>query len=573
MSAPDWLRDQSRSVRPLLGAAIAASVANALALIAQAALLATALDDALFARASARALLPALSGFVLLGGARLGLAVLTRRYGFNAGRRVVTAVRAELLAQVQRLGPQWLTRQSSGDLITRLVDGVDQLAAYFARYLPQRAFALILPLAILVAAFPADWVAGLVLLLTAPLVPLFMLLLGHAAERASQRRWTALTRLGAHFLDALQGLVTLRLFGAGAREQALLAASSEAYRSETMAVLRVAFLSSLVLEFFATVSIAVVAVLVGFRLLWGDLHFFNGLFVLLLAPEFFLPLRALGTLRHARMDALAVAAGVQQILAEPVPVRPAGGGGVPQAPITIAFEGVDFAHAPGRPALAGLDLQIPAGRTLAVVGDSGAGKSTLLTLLLGFARPQRGRICINGDDLADLDLARWRQRLAWVPQRPHVFAGSVRDNLRIARADADVPALQRAAAAAGLDAVVAQLPQGWDTPLGEHGHGLSGGQAQRLALARAFLRDAPVLLLDEPTQHLDAVAGAAIDDALARLGHGRTVLTIAHRMQPARAADAIAVLQAGRVVELGTHAELLAAGGAYARLLHADQAA
>ncbi len=573
MSAPDWLRDRSRSVRPLLGAAIVASVANALALIAQAALLAAALDDALFARASVRALLPALSGFVLLGGVRLGLAVLTRRCGFNAGRRVVTAVRTELLAQVQRLGPQWLARQSSGDLITRLIDGVDQLAAYFARYLPQRAFAVILPLAILVAAFPADWVAGLVLLLTAPLVPLFMLLLGHAAERASQRRWTALTRLGAHFLDALQGLVTLRLFGAGAREQALLAASSEAYRSETMAVLRVAFLSSLVLEFFATVSIAVVAVLVGFRLLWGDLHFFNGLFVLLLAPEFFLPLRALGTLRHARMDALAVAASVQQILAEPVPVRPAGGGGVPQAPITIAFEDVDFAHAPGRPALAGLNLQIAAGRTLAVVGDSGAGKSTLLTLLLGFARPQRGRICINGVDLADLDLERWRQRLAWVPQRPHVFAGSVRDNLRIARADADAPALQRAAAAVGFDAVVAQLPQGWDTPLGEHGHGLSGGQAQRLALARAFLRDAPVLLLDEPTQHLDAAAGAAIDDALARLGHGRTVLTIAHRMQPARAAGAIAVLQAGRVVELGTHAELLAAGGAYARLLRADQAA
>ncbi|MDE2176738.1 MAG: thiol reductant ABC exporter subunit CydD [Xanthomonadaceae bacterium] len=573
MPAPDWLRDRSRSVRPLLGAAIAASAANALALIAQAALLASALNDAIFAHASARALLPALLGFVLLGGARLGLTVLTRRCGFNAGRRVVTAVRSELLAQVQRLGPQWLARQSSGDLITRLVDGVDQLAAYFARYLPQRAFAVVLPLAILAAAFPADWVTGLVLLLTAPLVPLFMLLLGHAAERASQRRWTALTRLGAHFLDALQGLVTLRLFGAGAREQALLAASSEAYRSETMAVLRVAFLSSLVLEFFATVSIAVIAVLVGFRLLWGDLHFFNGLFVLLLAPEFFLPLRTLGTLRHARMDALAVAASVQQILAEPVPARARGGGRVAQAPIAIAFEGVDYAHAPGRPALAGLDLRIAAGRTLAVVGDSGAGKSTLLTLLLGFARPQRGRIRINGIDLADLDLERWRQQLAWVPQRPHVFAGSVRDNLRIARADADALALQRAAAAAGLDAIIGQLPQGWDTPLGEHGHGLSGGQVQRLALARAFLRDAPVLLLDEPTQHLDAAAGAAIAEALARLGHGRTVLAIAHRMQHARVADAIAVLQSGRVVEHGTHAELLAAGAAYARLVRADQAA
>lgn len=547
----------------------------------QAALLAWALHAAIFERAAMLTLVPAIIGYFALAVARALLAVAGRHFGFRAGREVVSGVRTQLTAHLQALGPSWLAGRASGELVTRLVDGVEALEPYFARYLPQLAAAVVLPLVVLAAAFPADWVSALVLLVTAPLVPIFMVLLGEQAQRTSQRRWVTLTHLGERFFDALQGLVTLRLFGAGERERVLLVAGSEAYRRETMAVLRVAFLSSLVLEFFATLGIAVVAVLVGFRLLWGEVVFARGLFVLLLAPEFYLPLRALGALRHARMDALAVAGDVAELLALPTPqaaadfpvdIRAGARAAPPDAPLGVAFERVSFDHAPGRPGLDALTLALPAGSTTLLVGESGAGKSTLLQTLLGFAVPQLGCIRINGVDLATLDREAWRRQIAWLPQRPHLFVGSVRDNLLMACPHADAHALQQAAAAAGLDEVIAALPAGWDTPLGENGHGLSGGQAQRIGLARALLRDAPLWLLDEPTQHLDAASADAIERTLLRSSAGRTVVWVAHRLSAAPAADAIAVMHAGHIVEHGNHATLLAGNGEYARLLRAQVA-
>ena len=574
-AASAWLRDQARPVRALLGTGIAAGLLQAALMCLGAWMLAHVLAGAIFHGRRWSMAWPWLLALLALAALRFALGLLQRRATFEAGARVADAVRQALEKRMRELGPRWGTRQASGDLATRLVDGVDALVPYYAGYLPQVAFAVLVPALILLVVLPADPWSALVLVFTAPLVPLFMVLAGQAAEQASQRRWMRLRRMGAHFMDALAGLTTLRLYRAATREQALLEATGEAYRRETMAVLRIAFLSALVLEFFATVSIAVLAVLIGFRLMWGKLAFEQGLFVLLLAPEFFLPLRALGTQRHRRMDAAAAATDLVEWLAVQLPqaAQVASPSPIAATQLTIDFERVGFAHEDGRAVLRDLDLHLPAGTSLTLVGASGSGKSTLLSLLMGFDAPQSGRILVDGHDLARTDLDAWRRHIAWIPQRAHVFHGSLRDNLLIAAADADTFTLWRALQAASLDGVVARLPQGLDTPLGERGHGLSGGECQRLALARAWLRNAPLLLLDEPTQHLDDATAASIDAALARLGEGRTVIRITHRLDGIRDDEHVAVLADGRIVEHGRADALRAAGGHFAGLLAAEQAA
>lgn len=571
-----WLREQARPVRRLLATGVGAGAAQAVLMCLAAWLVAHVLAGAIFHGYGWAQAWPVLAALPLLAAARFGLTLWQRRVTFEAGARVSTAVRQALEQRLRQLGPSWAARQASGDLATRLVDGVDALVPYYAGYLPQMAFAVMVPMLILLAVLPADPWSALVLVATAPLIPLFMVLVGRAAEQASQRRWMRLRRMGARFMDALSGLTTLRLYRAAAREQALLAATGEAYRHETMAVLRIAFLSALVLEFFATVSIAVLAVLIGFRLMWGRLAFEPGLFVLLLAPEFFLPLRTLGAQRHRRMDAAAAAEDLAGLLASDMPDA------VPQWPtqtavavasVAVAFEHVGFGHASDRQVLHDLDLIVPAGTRLTLVGASGGGKSTMLDLLMGFVEPQAGRVLVNGRNLADLDRVAWRRHIAWVPQRAHVFHGSLRDNLLIAAPKADRLSLQRAIHAAALAPVIARLPHGLDTLLGEGGHGLSGGECQRLALARAWLRHAPLLLLDEPTQHLDSAAASGIDAALARLGEGRTVIRVAHRLNAIGDDERVAVLAEGRIVEQGRAAALRAAGGAFAGLLAADRAA
>ncbi len=575
VSTSSWLREQARPVRLLLATGVAAGGAQAVLLCVGAWLMAWVLARAVLAGSGLTDLWPAVAALVVIALARFALGIEQRRVTFEAGAQVSDNVRRALEQRVRQLGPAWATQQSRGDIVTRSVDGVQALVPYYAGYLPQVALTAVIPVVILLAALPADPWSALILLLTAPLVPVFMILVGGAAERASQRRWSQLRRMGARFMDALSGLTTLRLCRATAREEALLAATGEVYRKETMAVLRIAFLSALVLEFFATVSIAVLAVLIGFRLMWGTLGFEQGLFVLLLAPELFLPLRALGAQRHRRMEAAAAAEDLIALLDEPLvkasaDLAPRPSIDLEPRQIALTFEKVSFAYAPDRPVLHELDLVVEPGNVLTLVGSSGSGKTTLFNLLLGFAAPQTGRILVNGRDLATLELQAWREQISWVSQRAHVFHGSLRDNLMIAAPDSDETLLQRALKAAALQVVVARLPQGLDTPLGEHGHGLSGGERQRLALARAWLRDAPVLLLDEPTQHLDASTAAAIDAAVAALAVGRTVIRIAHRLDHLADDARVAVLAEGKIVESGRVAELRAAQGAFARLLAAD---
>ncbi len=581
-SVTGWLREQARPVRRLLAVGIVAGALQAVLMCVGAWLVAHVLAAAIFHGRGLAQAWPALAALPALAILRFALTLWQRRMTFEAGARVSTVVRQALEARIRQLGPRWAAQQSSGDLATRLVDGLDALIPYYAGYLPQMAFAVVVPAIILLAVLPADPWSALVLAITAPLVPVFMVLVGQAAEHASEQRWMRLRRMGARFMDALSGLTTLRLYRAAAREQALLASTGEAYRRETMAVLRIAFLSALVLEFFATVSIAVLAVLIGFRLMWGRLAFEPGLFILLLAPEFFLPLRQLGVRRHQRMEAAAAAEDLVGLLAASAATnsdRPAGTAAAP-APVafqasrvSIACEGLGFGYAPDRCVLRDLDLTVAAGATLTVVGASGGGKSTLLALLMGFMEPVTGHILVNGQNLSSLELSSWRQHIAWVPQRPHVFHGTLRENLLIAAPNADQLQLRRAIHAAALAPVIARLPQGLETPLGERGLGLSGGECQRLALARAWLRDAPLLLLDEPTQHLDSALSADVDAALASLCEGRTVVRVAHRLATLADGEQVAVLADGRIAEQGTVAALRAANGIFADLLRADLAA
>jgi ATP-binding cassette, subfamily C, bacterial CydD len=481
-------------------------------------------------------------------------------------------VRSALVRHLQALGPAYIQSRHSGELAVAAVEGIEALEPYYARYVPHMALVALLPLSLLAFIFPLDWISGLVLLLTAPLIPLFMVLIGSGAERLNQRQWRKLARMSAYFLDALQGLTTLKLFNASRRQAELIARISEDYRRSTMAVLRVAFLSALVLEFFATVSIAVVAVLIGFRLLHAQMGFKAGLFILLLAPEFYLPLRALGAHYHARMEAIGAAERIVVILDVPLPqtarvrTRPP----FADAP-AIRFQDVHYAYEPGREALRGTSFDLTAERVTALVGPSGAGKSTVLNVLLGFVRAQRGRVLVGGHDLAQLDPDYWLRQVAWLPQRPHLFHGTILDNIRMADASVSFEAVRAAARRAQADRFIEDLPQGYDTAVGERGQNLSGGQVQRLALARAFLKDAPVLLMDEATGGLDPETEALITQAVARLAQARTVLVIAHRLSTVRRADCILVMDGGRVVEQGSHDVLLRVDGRYARMVHAHE--
>ena len=572
--ATDWLRGELRRVRKPLRRATLLTGVLTLALVAQAWLLSGMLAEAALAHAPLGRLWPQWLGLLLLAPLRFASGVAARITAFGAAEQLAASLRARLLRGAQAFGPDGLRAQASGDLITRLVDGMEAVLAYFARYLPQLGNAVLAPPLLAMFVFAADWPSGLILLLTAPLIPLFMVLVGRAAGRASERRYAQLTRLGATFIEALGGLVTLRQLGAADRFAQRLDCESQEYRALTMQVLRVAFLSALVLEFFATISIALVAVLVGFRLLWGELHFRAGLFVLLLAPEFYLPLRALAGLRHTRMDALAAAQHLSALDAAPVAaLAPAGvtPGALGSSP-EIRIEHLGFKHGGRAAGLRDVSLVLKAGRVTALVGTTGTGKSTLLNLLLGFIVPDSGRICVDGVDLAAFDLAQWRARVAWVPQQAHVFEGTVRDNLLLAAPDAGAGTLRRAAECSGLAAVLGRLPKGWETPLGERGVGLSGGELQRLALARALLREqARVWLLDEPTAHLDAASAHAVEAVIRAAAAARTVLLVAHRLSAARSADWVAVLRDGHIVEQGTPLELARARGAYAALLRAEQ--
>jgi thiol reductant ABC exporter CydD subunit len=535
---------RARPVRRLLALDVALGLASALLVLLQATLLAQ-IVAAAFGGAS---LHDVSRDLVVLALAFAGRGVLA--WGFElAGRRAAASVLSELrLAVVERRlrdDPAALDGVEAGEVAASAVQGVEGLEAYFARYLPQLVLAAVVPLAVLAWVAAIDAVTAGVMLLTLPLVPVFMWLIGRYTEEKTRERWHALSTLSGHFLDVVRGLPTLQAFNADRSQASVLEDVGERYRQTTMATLRVGFLSGSVLELAATVGVALVAVTVGVRLADGGLALQAGLTVLVLAPELYLPLRQLAVQFHASADGLAVAERMLDLLERPAAV---GGDGslVPPSPrkALIRFEAVSFAYpARAEPVLAGFELDLLPGETVALVGPSGAGKTTVARLLLGLAEPSSGRLTVGGIDLAECRIELWRRQLAWVPQRPTLFRGTIADNIRLGDEHASDEAVRDAAALAGAARFVQALPSGYETLVGDGGRPLSSGERRRIALARAFVRDAPLVVLDEPTADLDRTSAEVVAEAVERLRAGRTVLLIAHRPE--------LVAQADRVVLLG----------------------
>lgn len=538
-------------------------------IVAQAAVIAMIINEVVFNRAPLGDVgyLLALLLPILL--ARAAAVYASEISALAAGAAAKRHLRQRIISHIMQAGPVALAGQPVGRLISTLTDSLQAIEPFYARYLPALSLATILPVAIVVAVLPNDWLSAIVLMVTAPLIPLFMVLIGAGAERMNQRQWLKLARMSGHLFDSIQGLATLKAFSASRRQSETVSEMADGYRRDTMSVLRLAFLSALTLEFFATVAIAMVAVLIGFRLLWGDLAFFNGFFVLLLAPEFYLPLRNMGSAYHARMEAIGAAERVVEILDIPVLSRQSGSKYVSRdTGISVCFEDVHVVFPDGRRALNGLSFHCGSYERLAIVGPSGAGKSTVLNVLAGFIIPTAGRVLINGTPLDELDIDAWRQYLAYVPQRPHMFDASISQNIAMAARPGDIDAMRvlEAARRAALDDVVNALPNGYDTRVGEGGGGFSGGEIQRIALARAFYRDAPLVLIDEATAHLDHANESKIAGVIDALSNGRSVIGIAHRLHTVRSASRILVLDAGILVEDGTHQSLISRDGLYARL-------
>lgn len=576
---------ESRPARTHLALAGALGVVSAVLIVAQAALLAyviarAAMDHATLS--SLRAQLIALAAVLCLRALAGGAFELSGRWG---AVRIMSELRGRLARRLLLESPERRPAAArTGELANTAVQGVDALESYFAGYLPQLVLAAVVPLAVIAWATLLDPITAAILALTVPLLVAFMVLIGKGAGAQARGRWRALALLGAHFLDVVQGLATLRAYGRERAQERTLAEVGERYRAETMSTLRVAFLSALVLELCAMIGTALVAATIGVQLVDGALGLQAGLTVLLLAPELYAPLRLVGQQFHASTDACNASELLFGALDSATAIAPASGaggapweggasraGGAPWADgvaipdpafAPVRFEGVAYEY-PQRPGavLSGLELELEPGVITALVGPSGAGKSTIAMLLMRLADPTAGRVTCAGVDLRALDPDEWRAQIAWVPQRPTLFAGTVAENLALCAPGASRAQIEAAARAVGADELVAGLPHGLDTLVGDGGRRLSAGQGQRLALARAFLAERPLLVLDEPTAHLDEDSALALAGAIERLARGRTTLLIVHQAALSEIADRVCTIRDGRLAatEMETKPEPAAA--------------
>jgi ATP-binding cassette, subfamily C, bacterial CydD len=523
-----WLRGEQRAGGRAARPVVLFGAAGTMAAVGQAWCAAMLLGDALTGRTGDT--LPLAAGFAVLALVRAALSVAVERAAFNAGAAARRRLRSDALTRLLDAGPARLRAQHSGELTATVVDRIEALDGLHARWLPAAVLAIVGPLLVAVAALTADPWAVLVLVLCGLLVPVAMAVAGLGAAAASRSQFLALARLQARFLDRVRGIATIVLYGQAEAEAVSLAAAADELRRRTMRVLRVAFLSSAALDLAAAFAFVALALHYGGELLGGGLaHPGAALFVLLLVPEFFAPLRGFAAAYQDRLHATGAAEALADLPppAAPQPQREVRT--VAARGLTVAFEDVHLTWDPARgPALDGLSFRVPDGETLVLAGPSGAGKSTVIEVLLGFVRPDRGRVTINGADIADLVPQALARLTAWIGQRPVLFAASIRDNIRFARPEASDAEVDEAARSASVTEFAAALPGGLDSMIGEGGYGLSGGQAQRVAIARAYLKNAPLLLLDEPTAHLDPATEQEVLDGLRRLALGRTVILASH---------------------------------------------
>ncbi|MFQ6370706.1 heme ABC transporter permease/ATP-binding protein CydD [Shewanella sp. YIC-542] len=568
-----WLRLQKGACGPYLKLSMAFGVANGVALVVQAWLMATILQGLIIDNLARQQFTWHFVAFAVLLLLRAALAWGREKAGFAAGRRLRRTIRAAVLDKLSRLGPAWVKGKPAGAWASIVLEQVEDLQDFYGRYLPQMALAGFIPLIILCCTFPLNWAAGLILLTTAPLIPLFMILVGMGAADANRKNFTALQQLSGHFMDRLKALPTLKLFYRAAAEEKAIGKASEDFRERTMAVLRLAFLSSAVLEFFAAVSIAVVAVYFGFSYL-GELNFghygapislFTGMFVLIMAPEFYQPLRDLGAHYHAKAQAIGAAESLMALLELPEPLSQ-GNQPLPEGALTIEAQHLKVLSMDGQILAGPLSFTLHPGEKLALVGPSGAGKTSVLNALLGFL-PYEGSLKINGAELNTLAPEQWRQHITWLGQNPQLFHGTIAENVRLGQpqlSDGDVWQFLEQAKVA--DFVRAQ-PDGLDHVLEEFSGGLSVGQAQRIALARALARNAGLYLLDEPSASLDSQNEQWVLDALWQALAKRSCLMVTHRLDQLDRMDRVLVLDKGQLVQQGTFSELSQQTGLLADML------
>ncbi|WP_421232263.1 heme ABC transporter permease/ATP-binding protein CydD [Aeromonas jandaei] len=568
-----WLRTQSSHGRRWITISIAFGLGQGILMVAQAWLLATLLHGFIIEGKEPEQSIPLFITLLLVTLGKAALAYGREVASFKAGSAVRQTIRQLVLTRLSRLGPAYIQRRPAGSWASLLLEQIENMQDFFSRYLPQMAIAVFIPVVILVAVFPVNWAAGLILLGTAPLIPIFMILVGVGAADANRRNFQALARLSGHFLDRLKGLRTLQLFMRTQAEGDAIRDASEDFRERTMEVLRLAFLSTAVLEFFAAISVALVAVYFGFSYIdhldfghYGSkVTLFTGLFVLFLAPEFYAPLRELGAHYHAKAQAIGAAEQLLEFLEAEVS-EPAAGNTPFHAdsPIKVEAKGLEVLSAEGKVLVGPIDFTLAAGSRTALVGISGAGKSSLVNALLGFA-PYRGELKINGLELATLDMSQWRLQLGWLSQNPQLFHASLRDNLLLAKPTASDAELEEALKRA--QAWEFAMEKGLDYPVGDQAGGLSVGQAQRLALARTLLKSTQLMVLDEPTASLDRHSERAIMATLEEAMANQTLLMITHRLDQLGQMDQILVLERGQLVEQGNFQQLCQAEGPFARLL------